>query len=47
MMAEDLLDFEQVDAARYTHLTSHTNDQAKARIDALMARFTIDWGAVK
>jgi site-specific recombinase XerD len=33
--------------ARYTHLTSHTNDQAKARIDALMARFTIDWGAVK
>jgi hypothetical protein len=30
-----------------THLTSHTNDQAKARIDALMGRFTIDWGAVK
>jgi len=33
--------------ARYTHLTSHTNDQAKARIDELMNRFSISWGAVK
>ena len=33
--------------ARYTHLTSHTNDQASARIEALMSRFTVDWGTVK
>ena len=33
--------------ARYTHLTSHTNDQANARIEALMGRFNIDWGVVK
>jgi integrase len=33
--------------ARYTHLTSHTNDQASVRIEALMARFSLDWGGVK
>jgi integrase/recombinase XerD len=33
--------------ARYTHLTSHTNDQMSVRIEALMRRFSIDWGAVK
>lgn len=33
--------------ARYTHLTTHTSAQADARIDALMARFCIDWGTVK
>jgi site-specific recombinase XerD len=33
--------------ARYTHLTSHTNDQANARINALMSRFSIQWGTVK
>ena len=33
--------------ARYTHLTSHTNDQANARIEALMSRFNIDWAGVK
>lgn len=33
--------------ARYTHLTSHTNDQASVRINALMHRFSIDWGTVK
>lgn len=33
--------------ARYTHLTSHTNDQASARINALMSRFAIQWGTVK
>ena len=33
--------------ARYTHLTSHTNDQMSARIEALMSRFNIDWGVVK
>ena len=33
--------------ARYPHLTSHTNDQASARIDALVSRFNIDWGVVK
>jgi site-specific recombinase XerD len=32
---------------RYTHLTSHTNDQMGVRIEALMARFSLDWGTVK
>ena len=32
---------------RYTHLTSHTNDQARVRINALMDRFAIAWGVVK
>lgn len=30
--------------ARYTRLT---NDQANARIEALMGRFNIDWGVVE
>jgi len=33
--------------ARYTHLTTQTHEHADARIEALMARFTIGWGAVK
>lgn len=33
--------------ARYTHLTSHTNDQASVRINALMDRFSMAWGVVK
>ena len=33
--------------ARYTHLTKESNEQADERIDALMARFNIGWGAVK
>ena len=33
--------------ARYTHLTSHTTESARERIDALMQRFTLDWGAVR
>jgi hypothetical protein len=33
--------------ARYTHLTTQTHDHADARIEALMARFSIGWGAVK
>lgn len=33
--------------ARYTHLTSHTNESARARIDALMGRFTLGWGTVR
>lgn len=33
--------------ARYTHLTAQTHALADARIEALMARFTIGWGAVK
>ena len=33
--------------ARYTHLTSHTTESARTRIDALMQRFTLDWGAVR
>jgi site-specific recombinase XerD len=32
---------------RYTHLSSHTNDQMSVRIEALMARFSLDWGTVK
>jgi site-specific recombinase XerD len=33
--------------ARYTHLSTHTSEQADARIEALMARFAIGWGTVK
>ena len=33
--------------ARYTHLTSHTNDQMSARIEALMSRFSLNWGTIK
>jgi len=33
--------------ARYTHLTSHTNEQASVRINALMSGFSMHWGAVK
>jgi integrase len=32
--------------ARYTHLTSQTEDNASDRIDALMSRFSITWGKV-
>jgi len=30
-----------------THLSSVTGEQANARIDALMARFTLDWSGVR
>lgn len=33
--------------ARYTRLSSVTDTQARAHIDALMNRFTLRWGAVK
>ena len=33
--------------ARYTHLTSHTNESARTHIDDLMQRFTLDWGTVR
>ncbi len=33
--------------ARYTHLTSHTNESAKTRIDALMQSFCIVWGEIR
>ena len=33
--------------ARYTHLTSHTNDQASVRINTMMSSFSMHWGAVK
>jgi site-specific recombinase XerD len=33
--------------ARYTHLTHNTNTLASARIEALMARFSLDWQGVK
>jgi integrase/recombinase XerD len=32
---------------RYTHLTSHSNDSAIERINALMDNITIGWGSVK
>jgi hypothetical protein len=33
--------------ARYTHLSSATDGLARERIEALMSRFAIVWGAVK
>nr|WP_203434343.1 tyrosine-type recombinase/integrase [Nitrosococcus halophilus] len=33
--------------AKYTHLTSHTNQKAKQLIDALMNGFSLDWRKVK
>lgn len=33
--------------ARYTHLSTTTDDQARARIEALMSGFAIGWGSVK
>ena len=33
--------------ARYTHLSTTTDTQARERIDALMARFNLTWGAVR
>lgn len=33
--------------ATATHLTSHTNESAKARIDALMQGFKIGWGKIQ
>ena len=32
---------------RYTHLTTRTEALATQRIDALMGRFNLGWGAVK
>jgi integrase/recombinase XerD len=33
--------------ARYTHLSSLTDSRTRERIEALMSRFAITWGAVK
>jgi len=33
--------------AKYTHLTSHTGQNATTLINTLMNGFTIDWGSVK
>lgn len=33
--------------AKYTHLTAHTNHNAKRVINDLMNGFSIDWGRVK
>ena len=33
--------------ARYTHLSSLTDSRTRQRIEALMGRFHITWGAVK
>jgi len=32
---------------RYTHLTDHTKDNAKERINDLMGQTSIGWGGVK
>jgi len=32
--------------SRYTHLTSHTDQQCSQRINALMSRFNLAWGTV-
>jgi len=32
---------------RYTHLTDHTKDNAKERINDLMGQISIGWGDVK
>ena len=33
--------------ARYTHLTSHTQSNAKQVINELMNGFSLDWGKAK
>ena len=33
--------------AKYTHLTAHTNHNARQLINALMSGFSIGWGVVK
>lgn len=33
--------------AKYTHLTAHTNGNAKRLINELMNGFTVQWGAVE
>lgn len=33
--------------AKYTHLTTHTGENAGTLINALMNGFSIEWGAVK
>lgn len=33
--------------AKYTHLSTHTRDNAQQLIDALMNRFSVTWGALK
>jgi len=33
--------------ARYTHLSTTTDTQARERIDALMGRFELTWRAVR
>lgn len=33
--------------SKYTHLTSHTGNNARQLINALMNGFSIDWGKVK
>lgn len=32
---------------RYTHLTQHGAQQCETRIDALMSRFSVQWGEIR
>jgi len=50
----DLLEVQQIlghrsilSTAKYTHLTTHTNEHAQQLINALMNGFALDWGKVK
>ena len=54
MQGVDLLEVQKIlghysilTTTRYTHLTSHTNESARTRIDALMQRFVLNWGTIR
>ena len=50
----DLIEVQQIlghrsilTTAKYTHLTTHTNHNARATINDLINGFSIEWGTVK